>query len=97
MAAIGIERPSLSDADLERIEDLASVQSIVAELSDAMAGLPPDQRLAVELRVVEDLGYDELAATLRVSRDTARARVSRGLRTLSQSLGALGVAAEDVA
>ena len=46
----------------------------------ALAELGPEQREAVRLRVVDELGYPAVAARLGVSEQTARARVSRGLR-----------------
>jgi RNA polymerase sigma factor (sigma-70 family) len=55
---------------------------------DALHRLPPDQRAAVEARVVRGEGYDEIARTTGVSRETARARVSRGLRALRSFLSA---------
>ncbi|HEX6699735.1 MAG TPA: RNA polymerase sigma factor [Gaiellaceae bacterium] len=55
-------------------------------LADALAGLPPAQRQAVELRVVEDLSYEQVAAGLGCSPTAARIRVSRGLSGLRQAL-----------
>jgi RNA polymerase sigma-70 factor (ECF subfamily) len=42
--------------------------------------------LAIELRIVRELPYPEVAAELGVSEQTARARVSRGLRALRQAM-----------
>jgi RNA polymerase sigma-70 factor (ECF subfamily) len=81
-----VDVPPLTDRDLERIEELAGVAGIAAELREALADLPDDQRRAVELRVVEDLGYEDLARVLDVTQQTARARVSRGLRGLAKAL-----------
>ena len=61
-----------------------------------MAALPPDQRRAIELRIVEDLAYEEMAAVLAVSEQVARARVSRALRALARMLRD-GVKAKDAA
>jgi len=44
------------------------------------------QRQAVQLRVVEERPYDEVALALGISEQTARARVSRGLRALTHAL-----------
>jgi RNA polymerase sigma factor (sigma-70 family) len=78
--------PALSDQEHERIEALAGLSAASDTLLDAMSALPADQRRAVELRVLEDLSYPDLAATLDVSEATARARVSRGLRALGQAV-----------
>ena len=59
--------------------------------------LPADQRRAVELRIVDEHGYDEVAAILGVSEQVVRARVSRGLRALSHLLGEPDAVLEDAA
>lgn len=97
LARFEVEVPLLSDTDLERIEDLAGIQAVAAPLQEVMERLPPDQRRAVELRVIEESGYAEIAGTLQVTQQVARARVSRGLRALAEALDARGVFAEDVA
>jgi RNA polymerase sigma-70 factor (ECF subfamily) len=58
-----------------------------AELDAALATLSVTERRAVQLRVVEDLPYDEVAAALEIRPDAARTRVSRGLRALALRLG----------
>jgi RNA polymerase sigma factor (sigma-70 family) len=78
--------PPLEDEHIERIEDMAVISELVTELGDALTQLPEAQRRAVELRVVGELGYDELADRLGVSQQVARARVSRGLRALARAL-----------
>ncbi len=86
LARIGVPVPGLSDPEIERIEDLAGLGDLAAPLADAMAALPEDQRRAVELRVIEECGYADVAVQLGVSEQTARARVSRGLRALAHRL-----------
>lgn len=61
--------------------------TLSAELDAAMAALPVTERRAVELRVVEELAYDDVAAALEIRPDAARTRVSRGLRALALRLG----------
>lgn len=94
---IGVTVPSLSDPELERIEERAGVISIASELHDEIAQLPADQREAVTLRVVDELCYDEIAGRIDVSPQVVRARVSRGLRALATALRGRGIAVEDVA
>ena len=55
-------------------------------LDEAFAGLPSAQRDAIQLRVVDDLGYDEVADHLSTSEEAARARVARGLSSLRSQL-----------
>jgi RNA polymerase sigma factor (sigma-70 family) len=97
LARLGVGVPALSDPEIERIEQLAGINDLVPALQDAMASLPEDQRRAVELRVVEEHGYAEVAAILGVSEQTARARVSRGLRALAQRLPKPAAMMEDAA
>ena len=58
----------------------------LADLEEALDSLPPSQREAVELRVVSDLGYDEVADQLDCTPLAARIRVSRGLAALRRHL-----------
>ena len=97
LARLGVGVPALSDPEIERIEQLAGINDLVPALQDAMASLPEDQRRAVELRVVEEHGYAEVATILGVSEQTARARVSRGLRALAQRLPKPAAMMEDAA
>ena len=86
LARLGVPALGLGDPEIERIEELAGVAGIAGRLEQAMRALPEDQRRAVELRVVCECGYDDVAGRLGVSEQTARARVSRGLRALSHEL-----------
>jgi RNA polymerase sigma-70 factor, ECF subfamily len=97
LARLGVGVPALSDPEIERIEQIAGINELVPALQDAMASLPEDQRRAVELRVVEEHGYAEVASILGVSEQTARARVSRGLRALAQRLPKPPAMMEDAA
>ena len=54
-----------------------------APLSDALDTLPEHEREALELRVVHELPYPDVAARLGVRPAAARLRVSRALRRLS--------------
>jgi RNA polymerase sigma factor (sigma-70 family) len=56
-----------------------------AAIADGLAALSEDHREALRLRIVEERSYAEVAQTLGVSEQTARARVSRALRTLSKT------------
>ncbi|HET7128509.1 MAG TPA: RNA polymerase sigma factor [Gaiellaceae bacterium] len=55
-------------------------------LDEAMAELPQGERDAVELRVIDGLAYDAIAADLATSEGAARVRVARGLGRLRQRL-----------
>jgi RNA polymerase sigma-70 factor, ECF subfamily len=51
-------------------------------LDEALEELPESQRRAIELRVVDDLGYADVAAALGTTPAAARVRVHRGLSAL---------------
>ena len=53
----------------------------------AVRALPAEQRAALELRVVQQLDYEEVAGALGCSQNAARLRVSRALRALTVELG----------
>ncbi|MEV4422248.1 RNA polymerase sigma factor [Patulibacter sp. NPDC049589] len=82
--SLGIEPRDLTDRDLASIGELATHGDAVELL---LAGLPDDQREALEARVVQERDYHEIAASLAVSESVVRKRVSRGLRSLRTQLG----------
>jgi RNA polymerase sigma-70 factor (ECF subfamily) len=84
---VGMDPPSLPQADLERIEELAGLPELRRKVRQAIAGLNPQQAYAVTQRIVNEREYDDLAAELGVSQDVVRARVSRGLRALAATVG----------
>jgi RNA polymerase sigma-70 factor (ECF subfamily) len=88
---LGLPARELSDEDYERIEDLLDTEDVRGAVADAFATLPPDQREAVNLRVVEGRPYGEVAAMTGATEQTARARVSRGLRRLGSMLEQQGI------
>jgi RNA polymerase sigma factor (sigma-70 family) len=55
-------------------------------LDDALAELAPELQQAIELRVVDDLPYAEIAAATGTTEGAARVRVHRGLNALRQRL-----------
>jgi len=86
LARLGVQTAELTDPEIDRIEHLAALATLSEQLDDALETLPADQREAIQLRVVEELAYPDVARQLEVSEQVVRARVSRGLRTLSQRL-----------
>jgi RNA polymerase sigma-70 factor (ECF subfamily) len=80
---LGLEPYELTDADLERVDELVGMEDRIAEL---VADLPAEQRTAVIERVVNERSYEEIAADLSCSESVVRQRVSRGLRTLRSEL-----------
>lgn len=83
---VGIERPPLVDADLERIDELAGLQELRARVAALMDDLPAPARVAVRMRIVEERSYGEIARIVGISEQAVRARVSRALRVLAARL-----------
>jgi RNA polymerase sigma factor (sigma-70 family) len=86
LARLGVEPPALEAEEQIRIEELAALGELRSAVQGALADLGPEQREAVRLRVVDELGYPAVAERLGVSEQTARARVSRGLRALAAAV-----------
>ena len=57
-----------------------------SELWGRVRALPPKQRTAVALRVVADLGYDEVARVMGSSEEAARRNVHEGLQKLRREV-----------
>jgi RNA polymerase sigma factor (sigma-70 family) len=83
---LGMERIELGADDVERIEALIDFEHVGREVRDAFDTLRTDQREALRLRVIEGRSYREMAAELGCTEETARARVSRGLKRLAAQL-----------
>jgi len=86
LGRLRLERPPASPELLAQIERRVGIDEARAELAGALDGLTDALRQAVELRVVHELPYSEIAERLGTSEVAARARVSRGLGALAQSL-----------
>ena len=72
--------------DYERVDDRIAATSLAPALNEAVSSLPREQRRALELRVLEQLDYEEVAGALGCSQNAARLRVSRALRSLGLQL-----------
>lgn len=85
---LGVEPPAMEDAERQHLEDLAGLGSLRAAVRAEMNRLPIEQQAALQLRVVDELAYDDVAQQLGITQQTARARVSRGLRALTRNVTA---------
>jgi RNA polymerase sigma factor (sigma-70 family) len=86
LARLGVQPRALTDAELERIEQLAGTADLRDEVARVLAELSTEHREALELRVVQERPYEEVARLLRISEPTARQRVARALRVLGRRL-----------
>jgi RNA polymerase sigma-70 factor (ECF subfamily) len=86
---LGIELPRCAPDDLAAIEERAQLPELRQRLGAGLAHLTARQRSAIQLRIIDECGYDEVASVLGMSEQAARAHVSRGLRALAAELDEL--------
>ena len=86
LRSVGVPVPTVDDGDISEIERAADLPGLRAALGPELAKLTDNAREALQLRIVEELPYDTVARRLGTSESTARARVSRALRTLAAAL-----------
>ncbi len=79
---LALEPEALEDADLGRVDELASGREVLALVDE----LPDHQRAAVRARIVDEREYADIAAELRCSEMVVRQHVSRGLSRLKGRL-----------
>jgi RNA polymerase sigma-70 factor (ECF subfamily) len=77
--AAGIISPFAPAADPDE-------QTFRAALAEALAELPPEQRAVVHLKLWEGLTFEEIAAVLEISPNTAASRYRYGLDKLREQL-----------
>jgi RNA polymerase sigma factor (sigma-70 family) len=83
---LGIQAPRAHEDDLALIEERAGLAPLRAAVSGELVRLSGEQQRALELRIVQERPYAEVASDLGISELAARARVSRGLRALARAL-----------
>jgi RNA polymerase sigma-70 factor (ECF subfamily) len=82
-ARLGLPVAEEWSEDYDAVDDRISAGALREALLAAVGALPHDQRRALELRVVQQLSYEEVAGRLDCSINAARLRVSRALRALT--------------
>jgi RNA polymerase sigma-70 factor (ECF subfamily) len=75
------------EQDFAAIDERVSNEALRTDVREALDSLPPSQRDALELRVVQELDYEQVVHSLGCSQGAARLRVVRGLSSLSRLLG----------
>jgi RNA polymerase sigma factor (sigma-70 family) len=83
---LGLPLAFAESDDYDAVDERVAARSLAPALAAAVRLLPPDQRRALELRVVQQLDYEEVAGRLGCSQNAARLRVSRALRALTVEL-----------
>lgn len=86
------KKKSFEDAtapeDFDQVEDTDKFSShdLSETTAQALAELPEDQRKTIQLRVLDEATFDEIAVRLSTSPQNARQIFSRGLRKLKTNL-----------
>ena len=91
---LGMPEREVSPDDYDRIEELVDFEHMGRVIGRAFSVLSEEQRDALTLRVIEGRPYREVAEALRCTEETARARVSRGLKRLATTIDRPGVEIE---
>jgi RNA polymerase sigma factor (sigma-70 family) len=81
-ARLRLRLPVPDDDAGDALERIAAAQQL-----GSLDALPHEQRQALELRVVDDLDYAEIADRLDLTQEGARTRVFRALGTLRTQIG----------
>jgi RNA polymerase sigma-70 factor (ECF subfamily) len=86
-ARLGLPVDHEGTDEYDAVDERVAARSMAPQLQDAVRSLPAEQQHALELRVVQQLPYDEVAGALGCSINAARLRVSRALRALTAEFG----------
>ena len=70
-------------------EDAAHTQEVYSRVQEAIQRLSPEFRSVLVLRDLQDLSYDEVAATLGINLGTVKSRLARARKQVQQWLGDL--------
>jgi RNA polymerase sigma factor (sigma-70 family) len=84
---LGIQVPQMDDESIEQIEALIDMEGYAVKIRAALNQLASKEQDALRLRVMEDMGYRDVAAELGCSEGAARVRVHRGLSHMADLLG----------
>ena len=77
----------MTGSEIAAIQELAEASEHNGVLLFAFDGLSEEQREALQRRVIDEQPYPRVSRELGISEPAARARVSRGLRTLRRAIG----------
>jgi RNA polymerase sigma-70 factor (sigma-E family) len=80
-------RHHLPSDDQAAVEDEITLREDQQRVIDALRELPHRQRDCIVLRYYDELGIDEIAETLGISRNSVKTHLGRGLDALERKLG----------
>ena len=92
LVRLGIQVLLAHEDDLRSIERRAELAELRGALGQGLGRLSSEQRRALELLLVQERPYEEVEREMGISEPAARARVSRGLRSLGHALDILPAA-----
>jgi RNA polymerase sigma factor (sigma-70 family) len=84
-----------TDDERASVEDEIELRDVQRQVIDALRELPRRQRDCLVLRYYDELGIDDVAATLGISPNSVKTHLKRGLRALEERLVAAGVEITD--
>jgi RNA polymerase sigma-70 factor, ECF subfamily len=71
-------------SDIQSPEEALLLQEERAEIEHMLLELPMQQRIAVIMRDIEELSYEEIAESMKVSLGTVKSRIARGREMLKR-------------
>jgi RNA polymerase sigma-70 factor, ECF subfamily len=71
-------------SDIQNPEDALLIQEEHAEIERLLLQLPLQQRIAVIMRDIEGLSYEDIAESMQISIGTVKSRIARGRETLKR-------------
>lgn len=74
------------DDEVASTEDILLMTEAHRQVVEALRTLPPRQRDCLVLRYYDELGVDEIADTLGISRNSVKTHLTRGMRALGMEL-----------
>ena len=91
---LGDSPPAATTRGARGAEAPAPLQQLLGKemqelLSEAVAGLPPQMRRCVRLRVFQELDYEEIAEILQISASTVKVQLFKARKRLQLELGDL--------
>ena len=72
--------------DIDTPESMLASKQIALTVNTAMDGLPEDLRMALSLREIEGLSYDEIASVMDCPIGTVRSRIFRARESIATKL-----------
>jgi RNA polymerase sigma-70 factor, ECF subfamily len=86
-ARLGMQQTYASAMEIEDADERLAAEQARSDLRNALGDLTAEQRRALELRVIDDLRFSEIAAQMSTTEPTARMRVMRALRAIRAVMG----------